>query len=842
MRFVVRVFMILWVSSLAMPSGFCQKEVPLDSSIVKTAIDMSSVSTESQTTNLILDSYAENDYDHRLLKRTDSTFLWKADLINEDFKKIEQQDLSSISKASLDALTSTWNLNLTEIEKGAELVQQLFVQTTDDLESLRNQRVRWQATLTVLNSTESPVEMVNNIDTIIQRIDKAETRLNENLSFLILLEAKVNKLKTLTNKVDSSIKSALEERSKDMFKQNRPVIWKLLFTKSDTLHPDSLELASMPEDSLVDVSTKLVHWSNEKIKFSVEFIESNQNTIYFHVILWILTVMLSLRFGKQELEIKDLGKRTFAEQSLLDVRHKLILSASYISILYSTLLYEFLPFLILEILVIVLLALNVLIHRTSKGNRVVKIAFFLAVLFITGQLSTETWFHGLAFRLYLFVKAALIFWALSLFKKYLELYKSDKSPTIWKKLPKLTGVINVILIIAVVANILGFVKLSDLSMLLAIQILVVSFIFYGILVTSNGLISLVFNVAWIPKETSSLQFRNTIESIVLKIVNFLASLFWVKTILSTVGIYVPIKGFVLDVFNTPAEIGTISISLKDIALGIFVFALTYAITKFIGILVKEGGLDRLHLKRGVPNAVSLVVRYTLFGLGFLLSLSVAGIDLGMFSLMAGALGIGIGFGLQNIISNFVSGLILVFERPLQEGDVVEVNTLLGVVKNIGVRSSNIRTYTGSEVVVPNEVLISKELVNWTLSDPNKRLEIKIGVDYGSEPREIIKLLIEAALGNSEVQRDPAPSAYFEEFGDSSLNFRLLFWVHHTIGMSVRSDVMLRVSDTLRKHDINIPFPIRTLVMDEKMKKNLISPELLSDKRRNVDYDGSKGKA
>ena len=438
----------------------------------------------------------------------------------------------------------------------------------------------------------------------------------------------------------------------------------------------------------------------------------------------------------------------------------------------------------------------------------------MAVLFLTGQMSTETWFSGGFYRLFLFAKTALIFWVLSLFQDYLASYQNINSPTLWKKLPKLTVFIKFLLVAAIFANVFGFIKLSDMAMLLATQILVVSYLFYGILVTSNGLISLIFNVAWIPKKESSLQFRNTVESMILKVVNFFATIFWLKAILSTVGIYDPIMDSLLGIFNTPAEIGTISISLKEITSGVLVFIFTYVITKFIGILIKEGILDRFDLKRGVPSAISLVVRYSLFGFGFLLALSVAGIDLTTFSLMAGALGIGIGFGLQNIISNFVSGLILVFERPLQEGDVVEVNNLLGIVRNIGVRSSNIRTYTGSEVVVPNEALISKELVNWTLSDPHKRLEINIGVDYGSNPREIIKLLIEAALENTDVKKDPAPVAFFEEFGDSSLNFRLLFWAHHTIALGVRSDVMLRVSDTMRAHDINIPFPIRTLQMEK----------------------------
>ena len=832
----VRKFFV-WVTIFGLfPMLSAQEPSELDSNILKSAIDITNISNETQTTNIILESLASDDFDKVILDEIDSSVSARETEIRGEFDKLETQDLSNISKASLDALQSTWSLNKAETEKNAAYIRELFVQTNSDLENLRDQRGNWKATLAVMSTTESPVEMVNNIEAIIAEIDIAETKLNENLSRLVIFETQINDLTQLTLKVEESIEKALEERSKDVFKQNAPVIWNVFWGTNDSVPTDSSVVNSAKIDSVNQVETKWVHWSGEKIRLSMEFVESNQDTIYLHFFLWIITVMLSLRLGKKDIKIEESDRElSFATKSLVDVKKRLFLSATYISILYATFLYEFLPFLITEIIVILLLIINVAIHGKKKGQGVIKIALLLSVLFLTGQMSTETWFSGIYYRLYLFAKAALIFWTLSLFADYLVSYQNVNSPTIWKKLPKLTVFIKFLLIASLFANVFGFIKLSDMTMLLATQILVVSYIFYGILVTSNGLVSLIFNVSWVPKKESSLQFRNTIESMVLKVVNFFGSLFWVKAILSTVGIYEPIMDSVLGFFNSPAEIGTISISLKDISYGILVFIFTYVVTKFIGILIKEGILDRFELKRGVPSAISLVVRYTLFGFGFLLALSVAGIDLTTFSLMAGALGIGIGFGLQNIISNFVSGLILVFERPLQEGDVVEVNNLLGIVRNIGVRSSNIRTYTGSEVVVPNEALISKEVVNWTLSDPHKRLEINIGVDYGSDPREIIKLLTDAALENSDVKRDPAPIAFFEEFGDSSLNFRLLFWVHHTISLGVRSDVMLRVSDTMRKHDINIPFPIRTLVMDKENKKDLISPELLPDPRKNENF-------
>ena len=841
---IIQKFVQVFVIAIAFAfSGYSQIDSKVDSTVLKSAIEMGSISTEIQTTNLILNGHFEDDFDKKRLMEIDSTFSIKEEVVKSDYKKIQNGDLNAISKASLDALKSTWSLSQKDVENSAKIIRDLFKETNTDLEIIREQRLKWESTIVVLNSVDTPVEMINGIEEINEKIILVEARLNENLSKLILLETRVNEINNLIFRVQESIQAALEEHSRDVFKQNSPAIWTLLLMGSDTsVVVDSLKEETANLDSLDESQQRMVHWSGEKIRFSFEFIETNQNTIYFHVILWILTVMLSVRFGRINFTFNEADTLSFAQKSLLDVRERLVLSATYVSILYTAVLYEFLPFLIMEVLVLSLILLNVLIQYRSQGKEIVKIALLLVLLFVTGQLSTESWLNPLMHRFYLFGKIGLIYWVLLLFKEYLISYKNDTSPTIWRKLPQTVGLIKILLSVSVLANILGFVKMSSIIMLLVTQILVVSFIFYGILVTSNGLISLIFNVSWTPKKPSSLDFRNSMEGIALNVVNFFASLFWVKAILSTVGIYDPIKNAILGVFSSPIEIGTVSISLEDITYSVIVFVLTYALTKFIGILISEGGLDRFKLKRGVPNAISLVVRYSLFGLGFMLALSVAGIDLTSFSLMAGALGIGIGFGLQNIISNFVSGLILVFERPLQEGDVVEVNSLLGIVKNIGVRSSNIRTYTGSEVVVPNEALISKELINWTLSDPNKRIEITIGVDYGSEPRQIIQLLIDAALSHNDVQKDPAPRAFFEEFGDSSLDFRLLFWVHHSIALGVRSEVMLKVSDIMKEHHINIPFPIRTIMTNESLKKNKISAELLPDKRRNEDFnaDNSEG--
>jgi small-conductance mechanosensitive channel len=179
------------------------------------------------------------------------------------------------------------------------------------------------------------------------------------------------------------------------------------------------------------------------------------------------------------------------------------------------------------------------------------------------------------------------------------------------------------------------------------------------------------------------------------------------------------------------------------------------------------------------------------------------------TLLAGALSVGIGFGLQNVVNNFVSGLILVIERPVGVGDVIERGTLSGTVTRIGIRSSTVRTGQGAEVIVPNGELVSKEVVNWTRSDRRRRYDIDVGVAPGSDPERVMQLLVEAATEVPDVMSDPPPRAMFKGFGESALNFSLMAWVP-TVDVGLQAQNALRVA-IMRKLDaaqIAMPFPAR----------------------------------
>jgi potassium efflux system protein len=234
-------------------------------------------------------------------------------------------------------------------------------------------------------------------------------------------------------------------------------------------------------------------------------------------------------------------------------------------------------------------------------------------------------------------------------------------------------------------------------------------------------------------------------------------------------------------------------------------------SRIVRAVLNQDVLPRMDLPRGVPNTIAMTAHYSIILIGLLLGVGFMGIDLSNLAFIVGALGVGIGFGLQNVVNNFVSGLILIFEAPIQVGDVVEVGTLMGRVVQIGIRTSRVRTFNGSEVIVPNGDLVSSQVINWTMSDRQRRLELRVGVAYGSDPEQVTELLREVATADEGVLDDPAPIILFSEFGDSSLNFRVLVWVgDFDVGFETIHRLNTAINKALAEAGITIPFPQRDL--------------------------------
>jgi len=299
----------------------------------------------------------------------------------------------------------------------------------------------------------------------------------------------------------------------------------------------------------------------------------------------------------------------------------------------------------------------------------------------------------------------------------------------------------------------------------------------------------------------------------IKVLKVIALVTWVYLSLEAFEVVDPIGDWGVGLLTGEIHIGAIEVSLiKIISFAAVVLGAIW-LARFVAFALDVEILPRFKLKRGVSNAISTVVQWGILGAGLLIAGGALGLQAGQLAIVFGALSVGIGFGLQNIVSNFVSGLILIFEQPVKVGDKVEITSLAltGEVRRIGIRASVVRTFDGAEVIVPNGNLISSEVVNWTLSDQRRRVRIDVGVAYGTDPHRVIEILTAAAVAHREVLRYPEPVVMFMEFGESSLNFRLLFWTATFDDFfRVRSELHIDVHDALDEAGITIPFPQRDL--------------------------------
>lgn len=277
---------------------------------------------------------------------------------------------------------------------------------------------------------------------------------------------------------------------------------------------------------------------------------------------------------------------------------------------------------------------------------------------------------------------------------------------------------------------------------------------------------------------------------------------------------------ILSLFTKPLfQLGQTWVSLATMVEFIFVVLLAVLSSRVVRHLLRRRVLARTKMDVGLQYAIARIAGYLVLVLGVLVGLETIGINLSSLTVLAGALGVGIGFGLQNIVNNFVSGLILLTERPIRVGDRVDVGGTMGDVVRIGARSTAIVTNDNITIIVPNSQFISGQVTNWSIGDPKVRFRIPVGVSYGSDPRVVEKLLLEVAAANAHVLKEPPPSVRFVQFGDSSLNFELRAWSIDMVNRpgALHSELNFAIWDKFKQHGIEIPFPQRDLHIKEPVR-------------------------
>lgn len=293
---------------------------------------------------------------------------------------------------------------------------------------------------------------------------------------------------------------------------------------------------------------------------------------------------------------------------------------------------------------------------------------------------------------------------------------------------------------------------------------------------------------------------------------------WTIAALSITGMLEPVTHLLDDI---AFEIGSFRLSLLGLIKGGISLLLLLWLANSLSRLLDNRIRTFPNITPSVQVLLSKIVRILLIALAVLIGLDSLGIDLTALTVFGGAIGLGLGFGLQKVVSNLISGLILLLDRSVKPGDVIEVAGTFGWVNSLGARYVSVLTRDGFEHLIPNEHLITEKVVNWSYSSPQIRLKIPIGISYGSDVRQAMELILDAANKNPRVLKAPEAVCRLVEFGDSAINLELRIWINDpTAGViNVRSDILLSVWDHFKEHGIEIPFPQQDMHL--KPSKELI---------------------
>jgi small-conductance mechanosensitive channel len=307
-------------------------------------------------------------------------------------------------------------------------------------------------------------------------------------------------------------------------------------------------------------------------------------------------------------------------------------------------------------------------------------------------------------------------------------------------------------------------------------------------------------ISWIDQKLLQSKFK--------KVLNVMAALIWLFFLFQNLNIDDAASDYITDLVNQPHTVAGASFTFGGFVIFIAVIWLSSVasriISYFYDLAAQRSDIESLKKKN---RTSTLLIRIGVFTLGFFLAVFASNFPLDKITIIISAFGIGIGFGLQNIVNNLVSGLILAFERPVQIGDIIEVDSRSGVIKEIGIRASKIATADGAEVIVPNGDLISHHVINWTLSNNNRRVELMVGVAYGTDIEKVKRLLKDILSKRDDIMKDPEPVIFVHNLSESSVDFRVLFWaadINQWVGL--KSMVLSDIYTIFNKEGIDIPYP------------------------------------
>ena len=655
-------------------------------------------------------------------------------------------------------------------------------------------RATWKATLEFARQSNAPSEVTQRISQVLQGIDATEEMLQNRRADVLSLQTRVAEQTQRANAALRSIKSAQSAAVNRLWLQDSPPIW------SSEVRTAAAQ--SLGHDSQVSLGAQAAQVRH--------YLQREWTKLICIALLFIVFAVVMLQVKRQVARWTDADRTLDRTNRVLQFP----LSTAFLLTIVSArlILYDAPRGVWVIVGTLALIPIVVLLRRLIDRH-LFPVVNALVVFYFIAQMRALAAFIPVLSRIILLLETVggLIFLIWFIWAR-----RRSGPRTTSNKMARIAASIAVIGFGAIiVTDSLGYVALANYLSLGILASAYFAVALYGAARILEGLVFFALRTRPLASLAMVQRHEQMLCGRIARVIKVAAIVTWILLSLSAFSLREAAIGRTMALLNADIGVRSVHFSLGAVLAFVLTIWITLLLSRFLRFLLQEEVYHRFHLARGPAYAVSTLVHYVVLLVGFYIAIAALGADMTKFAILAGAFGVGAGFGLQNIFNNFFSGLILLFERPVQVGDLIQVGDQTGVIRRIGIRASIIALDDKSQLIIPNGQLISEKVTNRTFSSLQKRIELTIRTAYGEDPEQVIAVLVKAATAHPNVTKDPPPDAVLKQFGEDALVFVLGFTTEDVSRSAfVQSDVAVAVNAALRETGIEIPVPQRIVHLEQ----------------------------